>query len=134
MLAILAAVTATSVPALGRATESARFRAAAREVANALKNARHDAVTRQMESTFTLDVEARSYAVNANPWRQLSAPRETLLVLDTAETERLSTTRGAIRFFADGSSTGGTVTAALRERRYVIAVDWLTGRVAMRGQ
>ena len=36
---------------------------------------------------------------------------------------------GAIRFFPDGSSTGGRVTLMVGERSYAVDVDWLTGRV-----
>jgi general secretion pathway protein H len=34
---------------------------------------------------------------------------------------------GAIRFFPDGSSSGGTMQLG----KYIIEVDWLTGRVAI---
>jgi hypothetical protein len=39
--------------------------------------------------------------------------------------------RGIIRFFADGSSTGGVVRLVRGERRADVAIDWLTGRVAI---
>ena len=37
--------------------------------------------------------------------------------------------RPRVRFFADGSSTGGRVTLMVGERSYAVDVDWLTGRV-----
>ena len=41
--------------------------------------------------------------------------------------------RGRIRFFPDGSSTGGRVTLTSDERLYHVDVDWLTGQVRVRG-
>ena len=38
---------------------------------------------------------------------------------------------GSIRFFGDGSSTGGSVTILQGERRSDVTVDWLTGRVSL---
>ena len=40
---------------------------------------------------------------------------------------------GAIRFYPDGSSTGGRITVASGERKYLVDVDWLTGRVSIAG-
>ena len=39
--------------------------------------------------------------------------------------------RGGIRFFPDGSSTGGRVTLSHGSRQYFVDVDWLTGRVSV---
>ena len=36
-----------------------------------------------------------------------------------------------IRFYSDGSSTGGRITVASGERKYLVDVDWLTGRVSI---
>lgn len=128
-LAILAMVAAAAVTALSAAVDRARFRSAAREIAAALRSARHSALAQRAESTFTLDVAQKTYLVNGGAARALGAPRDSVLTLTTASSERREQSAGAIRFFADGSSTGGSVTIALRDRRQRIAVDWLTGRV-----
>ena len=39
----------------------------------------------------------------------------------------------AIWFFPDGSSTGGRIALNLGQRRHVVAVDWLSGRVTSFG-
>ena len=39
--------------------------------------------------------------------------------------------RGAIRFYPDGSSTGGRITVSSGERKFLVDVDWLTGRVSI---
>jgi len=39
-----------------------------------------------------------------------------------------------IRFFPDGSSTGGNIELSRKHREVRIDVDWLTGTVAMGGE
>jgi general secretion pathway protein H len=58
-------------------------------------------------------------------------PGDLHLQLLTAESEIVNEDRGAIRFFADGGSTGGRVTLSAGERAYVVDVSWLTGRVTV---
>jgi general secretion pathway protein H len=130
-LTILALVAAAASTALSAAVERERFRGAAREIAAALRSARHSALAKQTEATFTLDVEDKAYNVNAAADRKLGTPRDAVLTLITASAERRAETKGTIRFFADGSSTGGSVTIALRDRSERVAVDWLTGRVQL---
>jgi general secretion pathway protein H len=127
-IAIVAVITATTVPSFMRAVASARFNASVREVFNALKTARHEARQGRRETTLTLDTEAITYVVDGNE-RRLSVPEGAMLALVTAESEIVDSDAGAIRFFPDGSSTGGTVTIAYQDRSASIDVDWLTGRV-----
>ena len=58
-------------------------------------------------------------------------PKELDLKVYTAQTEVSSESKAAIRFYPDGSSTGGRITVASGERKYVVDVDWLTGRVSI---
>ena len=51
------------------------------------------------------------------------------LQLYTVEKELTSDKVAAIRFYPDGSSTGGRVTIGKDDRKFEIDVDWLTGRV-----
>ena len=59
----------------------------------------------------------------------MTLPEDIALELFTARSELESDTVGRVRFFPDGSSTGGRITLSLAERRYMVDVDWLTGRV-----
>ena len=52
--------------------------------------------------------------------------------LYTAQSEIVDDKHGAIRFYPDGSSTGGRVTLASGERKFLVDVDWLTGRVTIK--
>jgi general secretion pathway protein H len=128
-LAILALVAAATASALSGAVERARFRAAAREIASALRAARYSAMSKQVEATFALDVERKTYVVSDGRGRELGLPKDSVVTLSTASSEELTDTSGTIRFFSDGSSTGGAVTIVLRDRQDRIAVHWLTGRI-----
>ncbi len=74
---------------------------------------------------MAIDVDANRYRLGE--WRALRG--DVRLSLYTAERERLDRGTGRIRFFPDGTSTGGRVSLAEGERSYHVVVDWLTGRV-----
>lgn len=128
-LAIAALLTATATPAIGRAIDRARTDGSTRELVLALKAVRQAARTSGAESLFTLDVVTRSYRIAHDRERVLAAPDGATITLLTAESERLAESAGAIRFFPDGSSTGGTITLTHRDRAQHVEIDWLTGHV-----
>ena len=77
---------------------------------------------------MVFDVESRLITLGDRthplpPWIRLG--------LFTAQSERIDAARGSIRFFPDGSSTGGRVTLATDRESYWVDVDWLTGRVSV---
>ena len=51
--------------------------------------------------------------------------------LFTAHTEQISDDAGNIRFFPDGSSTGGEIVLGDGRSKFHVQVDWLTGRVSI---
>ncbi|NCF80888.1 MAG: hypothetical protein GWP74_04680, partial [Proteobacteria bacterium] len=74
------------------------------------------------------DVAKREFRLPGEQ-RVRKLPERVDIVLFSARSERLSAERGAIRFFPDGSSTGGRITLSTDTLRYLVNVDWLTGRV-----
>jgi general secretion pathway protein H len=104
---------------------------AARDVEATLHEARSRAIWGNRTQAFVADVESNVVGLaDAQGARQL--PRSIHLLLHTAPEERLNDTTAAIRFFSDGSSTGGGVTLSREGDRYDVVVDWLTGRVSSR--
>ena len=102
--------------------------AAARTVAAGLRQTRDRAITSNQAVIMEVDVE-RKQIVLGKQSRQL--PRGIHLKLLTAKRERLGVSRGAIRFFPDGSSTGGRVALIQDNLSYLVDIDWLTGRVVV---
>jgi general secretion pathway protein H len=82
------------------------------------------------DAVLTLDVEARQYVL-AGESEPKELPKDIELKLFTAQSEIQSENKGAIRFYPDGSSTGGRITVKAGERQYLVDVDWLTGRVSI---
>ena len=107
----------------------ADLKSAARALASGLRQAQTTAMTTRRDALLTLDVEARQFEVTGSESRSL--PRGLELKLFTAQAEVTTESRGSIRFYPDGSSTGGRITVASGERKYLVDVDWLTGRVSI---
>lgn len=128
VLVIVALVFSVTLPAFtgGSTVETL---AAARTVAAGLRQTRDRAITSNQATIMEVDVE-RKQIMSGKRLRQL--PQRIHLKLFTAKRERLGVSRGAIRFFPDGSSTGGRVTLIQDNLSYLVDIDWLTGRIVIR--
>jgi len=109
----------------------ADLRATSRDLAAGLRQARSLALTERRETALTVDLEKRNFALTGNP-RVFKMPEKIELSLFTAQSEVVNEKQGSIRFFPDGSSTGGRVTVSSGEQKFFVDVDWLTGKVAIR--
>lgn len=113
-----------------RGASIADLKAASRTLASGLRQAQSTAMVTRRDATLTLDLDAREFEVSGTPGTR-SLPKDLELKLFTAQTEVASERKGSIRFYPDGSSTGGRITVAAGERKYLVDVDWLTGRVSI---
>ena len=102
----------------------------AREIAGALRLARSRAILTNRPASFLVDVENGFYRP-PGAGAAHAVPTGSHISLSTAQQEQLNAATGAIRFFPDGSSTGGGVGLSLGPERYDILVDWLTGGVSI---
>jgi general secretion pathway protein H len=99
-------------------------------MAESLRSARSAAIIKNREQVLGIDVERRQFhAPEAKAPVQLPAGVDIGFV--TAQSEQLGETTGQIRFFPDGSSTGGRITLAVENIRSVIDIDWLTGVISV---
>jgi general secretion pathway protein H len=128
VLVIMVLVYSLAVPVFSTLVPGVELKSATRQLSAGLRKARSNAVTRKHESTLTLDVEHRQFTVTDDQ-KKYTLPSELNLNLKTARREQLAPNIGAIRFYPDGSSTGGSITLASGEVRYTIDVNWLTGQV-----
>lgn len=129
-LAIVALLLAVAAPALVVPT-GVGLRAAADAVATGLRQARLTAVRRQRPTALLLDVNARAMQVEGGH-RVRTLPGDLVVELYTAQGEIVGSRGGGIRFFPDGSSTGGRVTLRLHGQQAEVGVEWLTGRIHVR--
>ena len=113
-----------------RGASSADLKSAARTLASGLRQAQTTARSTRRDAVLTVDVEAREF-VRPGESEARKLPNGLDLKLYTAQSEVSSAQKGAIRFYPDGSSTGGRITVSAGERKYLVDVDWLTGRVSI---
>ena len=112
VLLFAGAAIALAAPQLMPARHALMAKSCARELASALRAARSEAIARQREVAFVPGPALQ---------RRLLEARVAVSGMDPA-----------IRFFADGTSSGASVVLAASGRRHVVDVDRVTGRVAVR--
>ena len=121
---------ATVPPLFTGSISGAESRAAAHELAAALRQTRSHAIARQQEATLVLDLDQRRYR-SSTARRDVQLASELSLTLTITGAQVLAHNTGSIRFFPDGSSSGGRIELASDKRAYVVDVDWLTGKIEL---
>ncbi|QJR12712.1 hypothetical protein DSM104443_03805 [Usitatibacter rugosus] len=130
VLVIGAMTMAMLVSFTGKGASAADLKASARSLAGGLRAAQSTAMAQRRDAVLTIDVDAREFTFSGET-RPHKLPEGVELKLYTAQTEVESQRKGSIRFYPDGSSTGGRITVSSGERKFLVDVDWLTGRVAI---
>ncbi len=126
LIGIAAAAVAVSVT---QGLASARVSAASGELAAALRATRTQAIVHEEERAFDVDTRANTY--RANGGESVRLPSGMRIGIVSAKEDQVSATTGRIRFFADGSSTGGHITLQRERRQWRVNVSWLTGAVSV---
>ncbi|MFC5489670.1 GspH/FimT family pseudopilin [Dokdonella soli] len=127
---VLLAIALTAVTfSFSKSLQGARIRGASRDLVAALRYTRGQAIVKGEQEVLTLDLDNNSYTAPGKGAVQL--PKGMSLRLTTAETEQTGANSGGIRFFADGSSTGGRISVLQGQREWRINVAWLTGDIAL---
>jgi general secretion pathway protein H len=127
-LAIIGFILTLAMPMMSGGQGGAELRSAADTISGALRAARSRAVAQNHEEVFLVDADRAQY--RAPGAAVVSLPRNVQLMLFTTAQEQISSGIGAIRFYPDGSSTGGGVSLIKGAARYDVLVNWLTGRVS----
>lgn len=124
LIGIAAAAVSISVT---QGLASARVRAASSELAGALRATRAQAIVRGQEQNFDVDTRANSY-LNVKQ-QDVRLPKGLKVSITSAKEDQPNDHTGRIRFFPDGSSTGGRITLQSGKRQWHVNVSWLTGEV-----
>jgi general secretion pathway protein H len=130
VLVILALAVTVSAPLLSGGKDKADFKASVQTVVTALREARSLSLITGRSQALVVDVE-RSAVRIGDVGRAAGLPKSVRLSLITVAQERIDRGDGAIRFFPDGSSTGGRVSLLQGTRRSDVNVDWLSGRISV---
>jgi general secretion pathway protein H len=127
LVALLVTVAAVS---LGQGLSGTKVRAASRDLVAALRYTRGQAIVSQSEQVLEVDLENFTYTAPKRDAVEL--PKDMELRLLTAQQELTGEKSGRIRFYPDGSSTGGRIRLVRGQRSWDVEIAWLTGEVAMR--
>jgi general secretion pathway protein H len=130
VLVIIALASAVAIPNIGSGNQVATLNAAAREIASALRFARGHALTHRKESRFLFDLDSNSYQVTDKD-KRYTISKDIAVTLDVAESQLESERQGGVRFFPDGSATGGRITLEIAENKRQLDINWLTGQVEL---
>lgn len=128
VLAIAGLMLAVAPPLISSVMPGVELKAAARRTAGALRLAREVAIASGRDIAWVIDIDSNRYRIDGDH-RGGSLPAGLAVELVAAEDEMQSDTVGAIRFFPDGSSTGGRVILKRGDGGYQVGVNWLTGRI-----
>jgi general secretion pathway protein H len=132
VLVVAGIVVAVAVPSFQPAITGMQLRSAAQDVASGLRHVRGHALATGREQVFTLNVTNHWYRVSGRK-KTYGLPGSVKLDLFTADQEISEDGQGGtIRFYPDGSATGGRVTLSASGRKFRVDVNWLTGAIAVR--
>ena len=109
------------------------FRQATREISTSLRQARAQALLHQQVVVWKMDTKAKYYWLEGNHVDKTDKILATDIEakINTAASEVYGLGQGGIRFFPDGSSTGGSVELLFKQQTVKINVEWITGRVSV---
>ena len=127
VLVIISAAVLIMIPTLVSSSNT-ELKASARDVVSGLRRARSEAVTTNQSVAVTFNLDTRAFAVLG---KRKTLPPGIKVAIVTARSEQLSEADANIRFFPDGSSTGGRVTLSTENRSYAIDIDWFTGKLKL---
>lgn len=117
-------------PRLSGGLEMRQVRSIAQELVVNLRATRSLAKQRADDVALLFDVENRHYSRDGNN-QLVEIPSFIDLSFTSASSERTGQQSSAIRFFHDGSSTGGEVVLGYHDRGFRVVVSWLNGRVVL---
>jgi len=131
VLLVLAVAAAVAAPAVGRTADRLKARAEAAAVANFLRSAREQAVTRQEPYEVVLDADARALLLRPAGPRADGRVQAARAVSPRVRIEAEPLSMRRIIFLPQGMSSGGHLRIEMPgSSPYVVTVDRLTGRVA----
>jgi general secretion pathway protein H len=129
VLMLVALVAGAVAFSLGSNLKGVRTKAAVRDLTAAMRYTRGLAIVQHEQRALEIDVDARTYQAPGRPLIEL--PEGLDMKLLTAASEQTGDSKGLIRFFPDGSSSGGRVTLKRGDHEWRVEIAWLTGEVRM---
>jgi general secretion pathway protein H len=103
---------------------------AARDLVSALRFAKGQSLMTHQQTTVTVDLNDNSYTVSGRD-KVFDIPKDIAVTVVTAQEELSGNDVASIRFFPDGSSTGGRIKLERNATNWQIDINWLTGQIEL---
>lgn len=130
VLAIIGLMSTVVLVSLPGSKDTLDLKVAARDVMMQVIESRNQAIRTGRDVRFVINMaDGEFWTENSGISRTL--PEGVELEIHTAKSEQGDNNTAAIRFFPDGSSTGGYVRLSRGKSNYRIDVSWLTGKIVM---
>lgn len=129
VLVVLALIVALVGPRVGRRDDRAGLLAVAMQFAAYGRAVRTSAIRRGHDQVLIVDLGRRT--VVADGLVPLRIPPAIDIQAETSAIEQTNTERATIRFYPNGSSSGGAIRFKSGQQGYEIRVNWFTGRVSV---
>ena len=128
---VILGLSLTIVPPLfSGALPTLTLKGAVRDMQLALRQARSESIVRNQPADIRLLPDEAYYLVGSSSRKQYF-PSSIRLGLDQSQEESGAKEPQIMRFFPDGSSSGGHITLSSGDQGYKLSVDWLTGRITI---
>jgi general secretion pathway protein H len=124
-IAVIAGFVSSSMT---KSLKNTKIRAVSKNLVSAMRYTRGQAIVKHEQKTITFNVKEKTY--KAPRKKTVTIPEEVEINVFTADSEVADESSGSIRFFSDGSSTGGWVKLTYGEKIWKINVNWLTGEIS----
>jgi general secretion pathway protein H len=129
-LAIVALILTLALPSVSRRPGRLELAETAHDIAATLRLTRGRAIAQNRPALFVADIEHGLYGP-AGIGSSARVPRGIRLSLYTTQEQAIDGAIGSIRFYPDGSSSGGGVALINEGLRYEVLVNWLNGSVTI---
>ena len=127
VVVLIAAVSGLTIGLLGVGRSGRQLRDAVHVVSSELRYARTRALTTGQPQSFAMDLDKRTWVAAGHHG---SLPADLKVTFDAVREEQASAREAAIKFFPDGSATGGRISLRTEGVGWRVDVRWLTGEVS----
>ncbi len=128
VIVLIAAITTLTVGLLGVGRSGSQLRSAAHTIATELRYTRAQALATGVPQRFEMDLDKRSWITGTHHG---TLPSSLQVSFDGVRQEQTGARNAAIRFFPDGSATGGRISLRTQGVGWRVDVRWLTGEVTL---
>jgi general secretion pathway protein H len=129
VLAIIGLLVTAMPTVIATVAPSMRLKASARSLADALRAIRGTAILEGRETSLTLNLATGQYQTIAESGTR-GLPPGVALSFEGPRTEVDGET-ATMRFYPDGSSTGGRVVLSMGHNQHSVVAHWLSGRISV---